>query len=164
MLFKDVAFIALVEQLEKDPWIFMKGKRKELIKLEKQQTLNSIADLKLQKIELENEAKKLTFMERMGQIFVKTKDQQGKTTKEEQDAIDAKEKQITDLENKLLNIEINELPDAPKVKTPEEKEKEQKRLLDRVDKLQKQSLEVSLSKEEKEIDQVQIEIQDQTKR
>ncbi len=129
-------------------------KRKELIKLEKQQTLNSIADLKLQKIELENEAKKLTFMERMGQIFVKTKDQQGKTTKEEQDAIDAKEKQITDLENKLLNIEINELPDAPKVKTPEEKEKEQKRLLDRVDKLQKQSLEVSLSKEEKEIQAV----------
>ena len=129
-------------------------KRKELIKLEKQQTLNSIADLKLQKIELENEAKKLTFMERMGQIFVKTKDQQGKTTKEEQDAIDAKEKQITDLENKLLNIEINELPDAPKVKTPEEKEKEQKRLLDRVDKLQKQALEVSLSKEEKEIQAV----------
>ena len=129
-------------------------KRKQLIKLQKQQTLNSIADLKLQKIELENEAKKLTFMERMGQIFVKTKDQQGEITKEEQDAIDAKEKQITDLENRLLNIEINELPDAPKVKTPEEKEKEQKRLLDRVDKLQKKALEVSLSKEEKEIQAV----------
>ena len=129
-------------------------KRKELVKLQKQQTLNSIADLKLQKIDLENDAKKLTLMERMGQIFVKTKDQQGEITKEEQDAIDAKEKQITDLENKLLGIEIDELPDAPKVKTPEEIEKEQQRLLDRVNKLQKQALEVSLSKEEKEIQAV----------
>jgi hypothetical protein len=28
-LFRDFTFLALVEQLEKDPWIFMKGKRKE---------------------------------------------------------------------------------------------------------------------------------------
>ena len=29
LLFRDFTFLALVEQLEKDPWIFMKGKGKE---------------------------------------------------------------------------------------------------------------------------------------
>ena len=29
LLFRDFTFLALVEQLEKDPWMFMKGKRKE---------------------------------------------------------------------------------------------------------------------------------------
>lgn len=129
-------------------------KRKQLIKLQKQQMLDSIADLKLQRQKLEIEADKLTLTERLSQLFVKTEDQKGKRTKEEQDEIDAKDKEITDLENRLLNVEISELPDGPKVKTPEEIEKEQQRLYNRVDKLQKEALEVSLSKEEKEIQAV----------
>jgi len=129
-------------------------KRKELIKLQKQQMLDSIADLRIEKQRLEVEADKLTLTERLSQLFVKTENQKGKRTKEEQDEIDAKDKEITDLENRLLNVQISELPDAPKVKTPEQIEKEQQRLLDRVNKLQKQALEVSLSKEQKEIQAV----------
>ncbi len=92
------------------------AKRKILVGIQKQQILDSIANLKLQKQELEVEANKLTFMERAAQLFVKTKDQKAKVTEEEQKEIDAKDKEITDLENRLLNIEIAELPDAVKDK------------------------------------------------
>ena len=90
------------------------AKRKILVGIQKQQILDSIANLKLQKQELEVDAKKLTIWERISQAFVKTKDQASEITEEEKEAIRLKEKEITDLENRLLNIEIAELPDAVK--------------------------------------------------
>jgi len=95
------------------------AKRKILVGIQKQQILDSIATLKLQAQELENDAKKLSIWERISQAFVKTKDQASEITEEEKEAIRLKEKEITDLENRLLNIEIAELPDAVKDKDKE---------------------------------------------
>ena len=98
-------------------------KRKILIGQQKQILLDSIAGLRLQAQELENDAKKLTIWERISQAFVKTKDQASKITEEEKEAIRLKEKEITDLENRLLNIEITELPDAVKDTSEEDAKK-----------------------------------------
>ena len=59
------------------------AKRKILVGIQKQQILDSIANLKLQKQELEVDAKKLTIWERISQAFVKTKDQASEITEEE---------------------------------------------------------------------------------
>jgi hypothetical protein len=99
------------------------AKRKILVGIQKQQILDSIANLKLQKQELEVDAKKLTIWERISQAFVKTKDQASEITEEEKEAIRLKEKEITDLENRLLNIEISELPDAVKDTSEEDAKK-----------------------------------------
>ena len=99
------------------------AKRKILVGIQKQQILDSIANLKLQKQELEVDAKKLTIWERISQAFVKTKDQASEITEEEKEAIRLKEKEITDLENRLLNIEIAELPDAVKDTSEEDAKK-----------------------------------------
>ncbi len=99
------------------------AKRKILVGIQKQQILDSIATLKLQAQELENDAKKLTIWERISQAFVKTKDQASKITEEEKEAIRLKEKEITDLENRLLNIEIEETPDAEKDTSEEDARK-----------------------------------------
>jgi len=99
------------------------AKRKILVGIQKQQILDSIANLKLQKQELEVDAKKLTIWERISQAFVKTKDQASEITEGEKEAIRLKEKEITDLENRLLNIEITELPDAVKDTSEEDAKK-----------------------------------------
>ena len=109
------------------------AKRKILVGIQKQQILDSIANLKLQKQELEVDAKKLTIWERISQAFVKTKDQASEITEEEKEAIRLKEKEITDLENRLLNIEISELPDAVK----DTSEEDAKRAADEATKIAK---------------------------
>lgn len=132
------------------------AKRKILVGIQKQQILDSIANLKLQKQELEVDAKKLTIWERISQAFVKTKDQASEITEEEKKAIRLKEKEITDLENRLLNIKIAELPDAVKdkdVKTDPEVEAKAKSI-EEITKLEDDYLQSKLSKEQQEINAV----------
>ena len=132
------------------------AKRKILVGIQKQQILDSIANLKLQKQELEVDAKKLTIWERISQAFVKTKDQASEITEEEKEAIRLKEKEITDLENRLLNIKIAELPDAVKdkdVKTDPEVEAKAKSI-EEITKLEDDYLQSKLSKEQQEINAV----------
>ena len=113
------------------------AKRKILVGIQKQQILDSIANLKLQKQELEVDAKKLTIWERISQAFVKTKDQASEITEEEKEAIKLKEKEITDLENRLLNIEIAELPDAVKDTSAADAEAAEKARLEAIERIRK---------------------------
>ena len=132
------------------------AKRKILVGIQKQQILDSIANLKLQAQELENDAKKLTIWERISQAFVKTKDQASEITEEEKEAIRLKEKEITDLENRLLNIEIAELPDAVKDKDPKADPEVEARAksIEEIIKLEDDYLQSKLSKEQQEINAV----------
>lgn len=128
------------------------AKRKILVGIQKQQILDSIANLKLQKQELEIDKNKLTIWERISQAFVKTKDQASEITEEEKKAIRLKEKEITDLENRLLNIEIAELPDAVKnkdVKTDPEVEAKAKSI-EEITKLEDDYLQSQLEKQTQE--------------
>ncbi len=113
------------------------AKRKILVGIQKQQILDSIATLRLQAQELENDAKKLTIWERISQAFVKTKDQASEITEEEKEAIRLKEKEITDLENRLLNIEISELPDAPKDTSGKDAEASEKERIEAIERIRK---------------------------
>lgn len=137
-------------------------KQKQLLKAKDALIKSNIKILEAQLLKEKSAANELTTFQKLqvGTLKLLGQGLQARMLEAKLKATDLEESQRqNDLQEELNKLKGDELDidlllNPPDKKTPEEKEKELKRLYGKVDKLQKEALEVSLSKEEKEIQAV----------